>query len=164
MSKKFEKIFKNFFTSFTTNERKIMKNRHRLLRKCNFSHFSHLIKPGLRFFPNMPLSPKVAPTNLLTSCRKPETFIVWFPRKNWKCVKKGGFPPFLTPQNFFSKIGLSGAHSFILALLRAKNLRIPTGRSTLTGWGRTTDGLRTDYGLFFWWSAQGRDPENCNVP
>ena len=137
MSKKFEKIFKNFFIWFTTNERKIMKNRHRLLRKCNFSHFSHLIKPGLRFFPNMSLAPKVAPTNLLTSCQKPETFIVWFPRKIWKCVKMGGFPPFLTPLKKNSKIGLSGAHSFILALLRAKNLSFPAAGSTLTGNGVT---------------------------
>ena len=68
---------------------------------------------------------------------KTRNFYSLVSEKNLKMCQNGGFSPIPDPPKKNSKIGLSGAHSFILALLRAKNLSFPAAGSTLTGNGVT---------------------------
>ena len=59
---------------------------------------------------------------LMTGCRDMD-------KKHQKCPKNGGFPPLVTPQDFFSKIGLCHFCTLMVALTSCKKLENTNERS-----------------------------------
>ena len=59
---------------------------------------------------------------LMTGCRDMD-------KKHQKYPQNGGFPPFVTPQDFFSKIGLCHFCTFMVDLTSCKKLEKTDGRS-----------------------------------
>ena len=91
--------------------------------------FSYICTARTRIFTDMRFSPGGRYHRTLLSRKNQSKSLEPFLRKLTKTPKNGGFSPLLTPQKFFSKIGLCYASSFILAHVCAKNLRNPSSQS-----------------------------------